>query len=90
MILARYQLSACQNDVVIEDVRFENEAALIRELGGVVVHILRPGMAADDTHASEAGVMVDPRDLRIDNSSSTAVFCNSVLFALGLLKAVLL
>jgi hypothetical protein len=35
----------CGHDVVISDVRFENEAAAIRAAGGVVWHISRPGAA---------------------------------------------
>ncbi|OAI63552.1 hypothetical protein RSP795_07240 [Ralstonia solanacearum] len=30
-------------DVVVTAVRFENEAAMIRECGGVIVHVERPG-----------------------------------------------
>lgn len=44
--------------VVITDCRFENEAALVRSLGGIVVGIYRPGLAASD-HVSDAGVVVD-------------------------------
>lgn len=39
--------------LVITDVRFENEAERIHELGGEVWHILRSGDAAFDNHASE-------------------------------------
>lgn len=43
-------------DVVCDDVRFENEADMIRRLGGVVVEIARPvlvEMPRADRHASE-------------------------------------
>lgn len=57
--------------VVLSDVRFENEAAMIRRRGGRVLHVT--GRAADlganAGHASEAGVAVDmDRDLIVDNS----------------------
>lgn len=45
--------------VVIPDVRFTNEAAYIRRIGGFVVHIVRPlgGLgAAAAAHASESGI----------------------------------
>ena len=45
--------------VVCDDVRFTNEAALIRDLGGVVVRVVRPGLepsASVGSHASERGV----------------------------------
>jgi len=41
--------------VVIDDIRFDNEAELIREMGGVVIEITRPDSVQMD-HASEAGV----------------------------------
>jgi hypothetical protein len=44
--------------VVITDCRFENEAKMIRSLGGIVVGIDRPGLTAS-AHASDAGVVVD-------------------------------
>lgn len=43
-------------DLVVTDVRFENEAQAIREAGGVVVRITRPGLdRLPGGHASEAG-----------------------------------
>lgn len=44
--------------VVITDVRFDNEAALVRELGGNVVEIRRPGLVGSN-HASDKGVCPD-------------------------------
>lgn len=43
---------------IITDVRFDNEAEMIREMGGVVVEVFRPSASAllIDQHASEAGV----------------------------------
>ena len=46
--------------VVADDVRFDNEAAAIRALGGTVVEIRRPGLARlAGGHVSEAGVAAD-------------------------------
>lgn len=42
--------------VVIDDVRFDNEAAAIRKLGGIVVKLQRDGVQASNVHASEAGL----------------------------------
>jgi hypothetical protein len=40
--------------IVVTDVRFDNEAALIRKHGGIVVEVYRPQVVdAGDTHASE-------------------------------------
>lgn len=48
--------------ILLDDVRFANEAALIRELGGVTVRVERPGTATDTSHASEREVMTIPVD----------------------------
>lgn len=46
--------AARQHDwVVFADIRFPNEAAAIRNAGGCVYRITRPGLAADDAHVSE-------------------------------------
>lgn len=50
---------ACQlghSPVVVTDVRFDNEARLIREMGGALLQIERPGIPAVAAHVSEAGV----------------------------------
>ena len=47
---------------VISDVRFDNEAKLVRELGGVIWRIQRPGIEAVRPHVSEtelASIRVD-------------------------------
>ena len=43
-------------DVVVDDVRFPNEARTIRELGGELWLIQRPGVLRTTTHASEGGL----------------------------------
>jgi len=45
--------SGCEN-IVIDDVRFENEAAAIRGLGGVIVEMHRDGVGPINDHPSEA------------------------------------
>jgi hypothetical protein len=42
--------------VVVDDVRFENEAELIRSLGGEMWKITRKGMVNTHTHASEGSL----------------------------------
>jgi len=42
--------------VVIDDVRFANEATMIRELGGELWRIERPGIAYSGDHSSEGGL----------------------------------
>lgn len=65
-------------DVVITDVRFDNEAALIHRLGGVVVNIVRPDQKEIEgsAHASEAGVKPELYDAIVLNTGSpTALGC---------------
>lgn len=52
--------------LVFEDVRFDNEAAFIRELGGRILHIERDTGLTDE-HASELGVKFVPGDVLINN-----------------------
>lgn len=59
--------------VVFDDVRFDNEARAIREQGGIVIRVVRPGVVNTDTHASEAGVSDcyvdhDVCNLNLDNA----------------------
>jgi hypothetical protein len=57
--------------VVVPDVRFENEAAAIRDRGGCIIHIERPGVdGAVRAHSSEDGIAFEPGDFRILNEFS--------------------
>lgn len=56
---------------IISDVRFENEAELVRRLGGVVLHVEPPvSVSGVATHASEAGIEFAESDLRITNDKT--------------------
>lgn len=56
---------------VVTDVRFENEAAQIRSMGGEVWHIVRDGAGAVNAHTSEAGISFHPnKDVLIDNNGT--------------------
>lgn len=60
-------------DTVIADVRFENEAAMIREMGGQVWHVVgrQVDLGANAGHVSEAGILYQPtQDAIITNSGS--------------------
>lgn len=46
-------LAAGRPDVVITDVRYPNEAAWVRRLGGFVIRIERPGVGPANDHESE-------------------------------------
>lgn len=70
--------------LAITDIRFENEAELIREQGGTIWHIRRPDatLAAASNHSSEAGVAVFPMDTVIANESTRGALYNCVEIAL--------
>ena len=73
LILAGIQVmewNSMGHDVVITDVRFENEAAWVREQGGVVWHILR-GESVAAAHVSEAGVYLHPHEDEVINNNGT-------------------
>jgi len=79
------------NDVVISDVRFENEASWIREQGGIVVHIQRNslGEGVVRQHASENGIDVHSKDIIFCNDSSIDDFRTNIELVLTLNKIVL-
>lgn len=57
---------------VVSDVRFDNEAQWVRDMGGIVVHLTG---RADKTaaHSSENGVMVKSEDWIIHNGHSVTI-----------------
>lgn len=60
-------------NVVLTDLRFPNEAKRVRMLGGVVVHLVRPGAGltgASGAHASEQTLPVEVGDYWIVNEGS--------------------
>jgi Tfp pilus assembly ATPase PilU len=57
--------------LVIDDCRFDNEARMVRELGGIVVRVTREGAAnIAPAHVSEAGVSDSLIDRVIFNSTA--------------------
>jgi hypothetical protein len=63
--------------IVIDDVRFSNEAEFIRKKGGKVVHIRRRFDPHEEDHVSEKGLHPDEIDATIDNVScyTTDLLC---------------
>lgn len=64
----------CTRAAVITDCRFDNEAALVRELGGIVVEIRRPGLVPS-AHVSDKGV--EP-DIVLDNDGTMPQFAEKI------------
>ncbi|MGZ8164099.1 MAG: deoxynucleotide monophosphate kinase family protein [Methylobacter sp.] len=63
--------------IVFDDVRFENEAAMIRGMGGLIIHIDRGDQVAD-SHASEQGIEFKKRDVLINNDYALEDFLANV------------
>ena len=57
-------------NVVIDDVRFPNEAEMIRNLGGELWLVNRPGVVYEGDHASEGSLSDFQPDSLINNSGS--------------------
>ncbi len=70
--------------IVISDVRYEDEAAFVRERGGVLIHIRRPDAPSVRAHASEAGVAFAADDLVIRNDGDLDELRRRVLDAVRL------
>ena len=47
------KLQATDNNLVVTDVRFKSEVDKIKQLGGVILTVERPGLESTDTHMSE-------------------------------------
>lgn len=52
--LSAWKNTRPKGNIVIEDVRFPNEHKLIKELGGIIIRVRRPGYEYDPSHESEA------------------------------------
>lgn len=65
------ELPESVSGVVFDDVRFDNEAAMLRDMGGIIVRIDRPSVTVKMAHESEAGIsagLVDGVIVNGDNS----------------------
>tara|TARA_R110000850_G_scaffold91896_2_gene195378 strand:+ start:921 stop:1949 length:1029 start_codon:yes stop_codon:yes gene_type:complete len=67
------------NPIVISDVSFDNEADMVRSMGGDVVRIQRDAAESNgDTHASEGGRSSVKADLVIRNNDTVDNFISSI------------
>lgn len=70
--------------VVIDDVRYEPEATLIRSLGGRIVHLSRPEVRFRRDHTSELGIEPSPEDLHLRNWGGLSALSAELEQVLGL------
>src|SRR5574343_274045 len=66
-------MNAASDYIVFDDVRFENEATIIRDQGGLIIHIDRCDLVSD-SHTSELGIQDHESDSYIDNDYSIEDF----------------
>lgn len=69
----RYLDAGC--DIVIDDLRFPNEERVVRSLGGVIIHVSRPGVGPAE-HESE--LFIPDADVVIDNDGDLQDFRRKV------------
>lgn len=62
--------------IIIDDLRFDNEAAFVQDLGGVVMEVTRPGFNYTNLHSSERGVSKEFLDGFIDGENTNYVTFN--------------
>jgi ABC-type oligopeptide transport system ATPase subunit len=79
--------------VLCDDVRFDNEARMVRAMGGSVVEIISDltekridTKAGISNHSSEAGVSADLVDYQVKNNGSLAEFENSLAHMMNVIK----
>lgn len=65
----RITIDNCRG-LVVTDIRFENEAEMIRKNGGLVIHIQRDDAQKINSHESENGVEFNPSDVIISNNDT--------------------
>lgn len=71
--IAQRDIVAINDSVVITDIRFENEATMLRASGGTLLHILgrKADLGVNQNHVSENPVAICPNtDVILDNRGS--------------------
>lgn len=85
--IGRDRALSCGKSVVFTDVRFPNEVAMIRELGGQIVRIYRPGVGPANGHSSETLIDSIEADATIHNSGSQEFLWSEARSAVAWLAA---
>lgn len=80
-------------EIVIDDIRFDNEAQLIRDLGGIVIHLASEGYSMGElsNHDSEKGITFDYKDIlltypRFENKEKFKEIFEGDMLEIGLLS----
>ena len=78
----RLALSRSYWPLVITDVRYENEAQTVRDMGGWIVHVRRPQLPYTDMHESESDLVIQKSDGIVYNDDDLAALQSTVRNAL--------
>lgn len=70
LTLAKNELATRGPGMIVSDVRYENEAQWVRNMGGKVVHMRREAASSVHLHASENGVEISENDIVLENNGS--------------------
>lgn len=81
MCANRELLTSPIEHVVFDDVRFDNEADLIRQHGGLIIHVIRQSDQVDG-HASESGIELIDGDAVVGNNGSLEGLFSRVFVAI--------
>jgi len=66
--------------ILVDDLRFMNEAAAVKNLGGVIIRIKRPSVGDSDTHQSEKEMDFIPADFEIEEEDLALAVHQSNIF----------
>ena len=61
------------------DIRFDNEADLVRSRGGIIIRIVRPSLKNSDDHESELNQLSIDADTTVVNDGTTEDLKNTIL-----------
>lgn len=75
-----------RDNVVVTDVRYDNEAGFIRGSGGVIVHVSRPGFGPINGHVSDAGIRREYYDYEVANDGGLGDLRGKIEGVLGAIQ----
>lgn len=70
--------------IIVTDVRFQNEADIIKELGGIIIKIHRKKLNNTDNHSSEINIINISADYNINNDSTIESYYGNLKSILNL------
>lgn len=79
LLIAKQEFLNRGPGMIVTDVRFPNEAQWIRNVGGQVIHIVRPDATKVNPHVSEEGVINEAADVFVYNNMGLEELQNSAM-----------